>query len=240
MIEFLDRPIAFHRSFIELGVGVTGALLLSQALYWSKRTKHADKWFYKTQKEWTDETGMSRREIETARKKLRQLNILEEKKQGVPCKVFYRINEANLVGALEQTSMAESDNLECAEVAKPDVASRQTITEITQRLPKTTAERVVLTTLPDDFVVSSDMVDWFQAQGYEFDMMSATQQWAEAMRAKGTKYQDWVSGWKMGMRAAHSYHQGSGQRTNKRHANQLQQPIEQSGFGLPKGYLDHE
>ena len=101
MIEFLDRPIAFHRAFIELGVGVTGALLLSQALYWSKRTKHADKWFYKTQKEWTEETGMSRREIDTARKKLRQLNILEEKKQGVPCKVFYRINEANLVGALE-------------------------------------------------------------------------------------------------------------------------------------------
>jgi len=27
MIEFLERPIAFHRAFIELGVGVTGALL---------------------------------------------------------------------------------------------------------------------------------------------------------------------------------------------------------------------
>lgn len=240
MIEFLDRPIAFHRSFIELGVGVTGALLLSQALYWSKRTKHADKWFYKTQKEWTDETGMSRREIETARKKLRQINILEEKKQGVPCKVFYRINEANLVGALEQTSMAESDNLECAELAKPDVASRQTITEITQRLPKTTSERAALTSLPGDFVVSSDMLDWFQAQGYEFDMKNATNQWVEAMRAKGTKYQDWVSGWKMGMRTAHSYHQGSGQRSNRQHTNHLKQPIEQSGFGLPKGYLDHE
>ena len=240
MIEFLDRPIAFHRAFIELGVGVTGALLLSQALYWSKRTKHADKWFYKTQKEWTEETGMSRREIETARKKLRQLNILEEKKQGVPCKVFYRINEANLVGALEQTSMAESDNLECAEVEKPDVASRQTITEITQRIPKTTSERAALTSLPDDFEVSSDMVDWFQAQGYEFDMRSATQQWAEAMRAKGTKYQDWVSGWKIGMRMAHSYHQGREQRINKQHAGDLQQLIEESGFGLPKGYLDDE
>lgn len=240
MIEFLDRPIAFHRAFIELGVGVTGALLLSQALYWSKRTKHANKWFYKTQKEWSEETGMSRREIETARKKLRQLNILEEKKQGVPCKVFYRVNEANLVSALEQTNMAENDNLECAEVAEPDVSSRQTITEITQRIPKTTSERVTLSVLPDDFVVSSDMQDWFQAQGYEFDMKSATQQWAQAMRAKGTKYQDWVSGWKMGMYTAHSYHQGNVKRANHQYASHLQQSIEQSGFGLPKGDLDYE
>jgi hypothetical protein len=71
-------------------------------------------------------------------------------------------------------------------------------------------------------------------------MMNATQQWAESMRAKGTKYQDWVSGWKMGMRAAHSYYQGKGQRMNKKHADRLQQPIEQSGFGLPKGYLGDE
>ncbi|MEF1339845.1 hypothetical protein REH81_24275, partial [Vibrio rotiferianus] len=121
-----------------------------------------------------------------------------------------------------------------------DVSSRQTITEITPRIPKTTSERVALTALPDDFVVTTDMLDWFQAQGYEFDMTSATQQWAEAMRAKGTKYQDWVSGWKMGMRAAQSYHQGNSERANRHYASHLQQPIEPSGFGLPKGYLDHE
>ncbi len=38
LVELLDRPIAFHRPFVELGLGVTGALFLSQALYWSRRT----------------------------------------------------------------------------------------------------------------------------------------------------------------------------------------------------------
>ena len=31
-----DRPIAFNRDFVDLGIGITGALLLSQAIYWSK------------------------------------------------------------------------------------------------------------------------------------------------------------------------------------------------------------
>ncbi|AGU58847.1 MULTISPECIES: hypothetical protein [Vibrio] len=45
MLDYLDRPIAFHRTFVQLGIGITGALLFSQALYWSKRTKDADRWF---------------------------------------------------------------------------------------------------------------------------------------------------------------------------------------------------
>ncbi|MCA2438585.1 hypothetical protein R7Z80_01650 [Vibrio sp. 1733] len=102
MIEYLDRPIAFHRSFVKMGIGITGALMLSQSIYWSRRT-NASGWFYKTQEEWQDETGMTRRELDTARKKLRQLGILEEKKQGVPCRVFYRINEPNLIAQMEQT-----------------------------------------------------------------------------------------------------------------------------------------
>lgn len=36
MLDYLDRPTAFHRAFVQLGIGITGALLLSQALYWSK------------------------------------------------------------------------------------------------------------------------------------------------------------------------------------------------------------
>ena len=31
--QFLDRPIAYHRSFVTLGAGITGAVMLSQAVY---------------------------------------------------------------------------------------------------------------------------------------------------------------------------------------------------------------
>ncbi|MCS0147285.1 MULTISPECIES: hypothetical protein [Vibrio harveyi group] len=133
MIEYLDRPIAFHRSFVKMGIGITGALMLSQSIYWSRRT-NASGWFYKTQEEWQDETGMTRRELDTARKKLRQLGILEEKKQGVPCRVFYRINEPNLIAQMEQTGLAECAKLERTNAPSSAVPISQTKTETTQRL----------------------------------------------------------------------------------------------------------
>ncbi|WP_229652173.1 hypothetical protein [Vibrio parahaemolyticus] len=141
MIEYLDRPIAFHRSFVKMGIGITGALMLSQSIYWSRRT-NASGWFYKTQEEWQDETGMTRRELDTARKKLRQLGILEEKKQGVPCRVFYRINEPNLIAQMEQTGLAECAKLERTNAPSSAVPISQTKTETTQRLPETTTEKV--------------------------------------------------------------------------------------------------
>ncbi|MGL1664079.1 hypothetical protein ACSTJP_00070, partial [Vibrio parahaemolyticus] len=67
-------------------------LMLSQALYWSKRTNDPDGWFYKSQVEWEEETGMTRYEQEGARKALIKLGVLEELKRGVPCRLHYRVN----------------------------------------------------------------------------------------------------------------------------------------------------
>ena len=43
-----DRPIAFNRHYVSLGCGLNGALMLSQMVYWSKRTKDKNGYFYKT------------------------------------------------------------------------------------------------------------------------------------------------------------------------------------------------
>ena len=86
-----DRPIAFNRDFVRLGIGITGALFLSQCVYWSKRTKSDGGWFYKTAAEWEDKTGLTRREQETARKRLKELGLIEEKLVGLPAKLHYRI-----------------------------------------------------------------------------------------------------------------------------------------------------
>ena len=53
-----DRPIAFNRDFVSIGCGIKGALMLSQAVYWGKRTTAKDGSFYKTQAEWEEETGL--------------------------------------------------------------------------------------------------------------------------------------------------------------------------------------
>jgi hypothetical protein len=47
-IQILDRPIAFHRCLVRVTKSVAAALMLSQAIYWSNRTKDPDGWFWKT------------------------------------------------------------------------------------------------------------------------------------------------------------------------------------------------
>ncbi|MFS1538035.1 MAG: hypothetical protein ACL7BU_04375 [Candidatus Phlomobacter fragariae] len=105
LTQTLDRPIAFQRVFVRLGIGITGALLLSQLIYWHNRTKKA--WFYKTRTEIEDETGLTRTEQETARKRLVKIGVLEEKLMSTPAKMHFRINDIVLQEALNKVCTDE-------------------------------------------------------------------------------------------------------------------------------------
>lgn len=154
-----DRPIAFNRDFVNLGIGITGALFLSQAVYWHKRTKNNDKWFYKVFEEWQEEIGLTRREFETARERLKAKGYIEEQKKGIPAKLYYRICPDKIVQDLQasmlqtsmlQTSMSESCILECendtncnAQTVQPVVSESCIIyTDITQENTKDTTSDI--------------------------------------------------------------------------------------------------
>jgi len=143
LAELLDRPIAFHRCFVDLGAGIQGALILSQAIYWSNRTSDHDGWFWKTRQQWDDETGLRRRQQESARAKLCKLGILEEDKRGVPCRVFYRVNWTVLGDLLKnvQTRRYKVRQLDGAKRTNKKAQNVPTITE-------TTAETTSETTTP--------------------------------------------------------------------------------------------
>lgn len=149
LIDFLDRPIAFQRAFVNLGAGITGALMLSQAVYWDKRTNDPQGWFYKTQQEWEEETGLTRYEQEGARKKLKSMGILEEIKRGVPCKTYYRINKLELEKALiqyaenQQTSLRKTSKQESE---KPTNQTRENQRSITENTTEITQETTTETT----------------------------------------------------------------------------------------------
>ena len=150
-----DRPIAFHRCFVTITGSVTAALMLSQAFYWSKRTSLPDGWFYKSQAEWHEETGLTRREQETARKVLRNLGIFSEKLIGIPATLHYKINQDVLsdllknlpekeqktqsnidaikYGANVQTGMAQTSILDDTKRTNWNGANEHTITENTNR-----------------------------------------------------------------------------------------------------------
>ncbi|ADP96446.1 hypothetical protein [Marinobacter adhaerens] len=115
IIDLMARPIAFNRAFVDLGLGMCGAMMLSQSLYWRTRTRNPDGWFYKSQAEWQDETGMTRREQETARRRLTKAGFLQEDRKGVPARLYFRVDIEAVEAALEalSSSLAESANQEC-------------------------------------------------------------------------------------------------------------------------------
>jgi hypothetical protein len=136
ILLLLQRPIAFHRVFVPLG-GVTGAVLLSQMLYWSN--KGESEWIYKTQADWYAETGLTRTEQETARKQLRKSGVLLEKHAGIPSRLFFSIDFEALGAYLESQSncaeasssngsatMQESRIVECGKPANKEAGNPQT------------------------------------------------------------------------------------------------------------------
>jgi hypothetical protein len=99
-----DQPIAFNKHYVFIGCGINGALMLSQLVYWTARSKNDEGWIYKTHHEWTMETGLTRKEQETARKTLKHLGFITEIKKGVPCKVYFKVERENLYKALIEYS----------------------------------------------------------------------------------------------------------------------------------------
>lgn len=91
-LDSFDRPIAFHRGFVTLTGSVTAALMLSQAVYWQRRTHDPEGWWWKTMEDWTEETGLSRKEQESARRRLKTIGLLEEERRGVPARLYFRVD----------------------------------------------------------------------------------------------------------------------------------------------------
>ncbi len=105
VMEIFDVPITFHRSLVRLTGSVTAALMLSQAIAWTETlAPEAQGWFAKSQGEWSDDTGLSRWEQETARRILRQASLIEEQKLGVPAKLWFRVRKDRIGQALHNLS----------------------------------------------------------------------------------------------------------------------------------------
>ncbi len=130
--DTLDRPIAFHPVFVDLTGSVTAGLLLSQAVYWTKRVP-AGEWFYKTIKQWEEETRLSRHEQESARKILRQFSFWHEERRGVPAQMYFRVDIPALYNELlslkakerDRSRLPESGKLDCRKAANKDAVNRQ-------------------------------------------------------------------------------------------------------------------
>ena len=93
--QLSSRPIAYHRIFSVITGSLTAGVLLSQIAYWYTAMKGKE--FYKTDKNFADETGMSLCEMRTAKNLLKSLKLIQTVAKGLPAKTYYQLNEDVLV-----------------------------------------------------------------------------------------------------------------------------------------------
>lgn len=142
LLAFFDRPIAFHRPLVDVCGSVSGALLLSQAIYWQRivdKRGEPEGWFYKTGKEWLEETGMHREEFQTARRKLVESGVLKYEVRGMPARCFYQVQ-------VEVLSLRLSRKLDCGNPTYKNAGTPPTSVRESRKLSVTTESNAKTTT----------------------------------------------------------------------------------------------
>ncbi len=107
--SFTGRIVAYQADLAKALGSVTAGLFLSQILYWSDKGDDAKGWIYKTQAEMYEETGLGRREQETARKVLRRAKVLHEERRGIPARMFFKIDFDVLCNLLQDYYESKSN-----------------------------------------------------------------------------------------------------------------------------------
>jgi hypothetical protein len=121
LLELYDEPVSFHRSFVELGGGVTAALFLSCACHEAALLPaESDGWLRLSTEQWRDATCLSRHEQDGARKALRDKGLIEERRIGMPARLEIRVDVAKLVELLQSQAARKYEGLEQIDYSKLD------------------------------------------------------------------------------------------------------------------------
>jgi len=154
-----DSIVTIPKLYIEITGDLAESVLLNQIVFYSDKSKRDDGYFYKTYKDWTDETCLTDRQIRYSTKKLVDKGLIETKilkANGSPT-VHYKLRFDNLVkwiltncqnGILQNVGM-DTDKLS------------ESLTEITTE--NTTDNKKILSDEPDD-IPFSKIIDYLNSQ----------------------------------------------------------------------------
>lgn len=123
MLKNTGRVIAYRPNLARLFGGVIAEVFFEQIFYWQDKSD-SELGVYKTQEELEIETGLSRKEQETARKLLREKGVLIETYKRLEHRLYYKIDCDKLDELLatlanvqnEHSRMSKSDIRECDKV----------------------------------------------------------------------------------------------------------------------------
>jgi hypothetical protein len=101
-----DGIQGYHPAVAHALGSVAAAIFVEHVCFWQEKSD--DGWAYRTQEEIQERTALGRSAQESARKLLEKKNVLEWKKRGVPCRLYYRINHANLQLLLQSAETVQT------------------------------------------------------------------------------------------------------------------------------------
>lgn len=86
-----ENTLTIPKVYFELTGNLTQALVLNQIVFWCGKTTRKDGYFYKTYKEWQEETALSERQVRYATEKLEAFGVKTKlvKANGAPTIHYY-------------------------------------------------------------------------------------------------------------------------------------------------------
>lgn len=124
ILKNTGRAIAYRPNLARLFGGVVAEIFFEQIFYWQDKAD-SELGVYKTQEELEIETGLSRKEQETARKLLREKGVLTETHKRLEHRMYYKINNEKLD---ELLATLANDTNEHSRMPKSDIRERTKVT----------------------------------------------------------------------------------------------------------------
>lgn len=145
-LEGVGRPVAYYPSMRKLTGSTNATILFCQFIYWRGKEADPNGWLEKTSEEIEGETGLSYEEQKTARRQLRDAELLEEHYARLDHQMRYRLNlsKINEKWAELQPQIPESGNPLFGKEASPSSLNSNT---------ETTTEK---NSIPQDYPM-----DWY-------------------------------------------------------------------------------
>lgn len=191
--KLLERRIQFHPIFVRMTGSITASLMLSQGFYWTRKwifeqQPARDGWFWKSRDEWHLETGLSRREQETARKILRKLGFIQEKEEGMPARLSFRLDLERITQAVQPDTSGQlnwQDDVVVFELLGPPITFHRRLVEITGSV---TASLMLSHTIVQTMRIISKRPDgWFWKSRDEWHLETGLSRWEQEAARKSLK-----------------------------------------------------
>ena len=123
LLRIIGKPIAYYPQLAKPLGGVNASLLFGHFFYWNDKGR-SELGVYRTADEIEAETGLSRDEQRTARRKLRERGVLIETEKRIEHRIYYKLDLARFDEIISQSGSGDFPIAD-SDIPNPEVGNSQ-------------------------------------------------------------------------------------------------------------------